>query len=199
MKNSRESPDVWFLCGSHSSGKTTMLSLLLSEGILNERGTEIGVELFYQRQLDTASQDERFEAEVTDLELARDNVYANYTGVIGIESWHPGNLAYAMVRNPSFVPDLIQRMATSPLLCRAHGIWLRIPPQTISMRTQKFQDRKEWAMEFYKQIDENIPLALEKLDLLDRTFLINANRPVNLVLTDIKEIICNTQQRNTLL
>ena len=60
------------------------------------------------------------------LELERDNKLVNHDGIIGIETWHPGNLAYALVRNPDCVDDLIKLAKQSSLLPSAKGLWLRM-------------------------------------------------------------------------
>ena len=86
-----------FFCGPHCGGKTSILRDLYKEGIISEYGSEIGKDLFYQRHIDTALQGEDFEKEITNMEISRDNEYSRKQGVIGIESWHPGNLAYAMI------------------------------------------------------------------------------------------------------
>ena len=96
---------IIFFCGPHCSGKTSILKALHQSNFISYYGLEIGKDLFYKRKLNTASQGEEYELEVTSLELERDFLIAPMKGIIGIETWHPGNLAYAMVRNPNIVPS----------------------------------------------------------------------------------------------
>ena len=76
-----------FLCRPHCSGKTSIIKNLLKDGLILERGCEIGKELFYRRRLDTATQGKQFEREITRMEIARDEKYAK-TG--GVWEWNPG-------------------------------------------------------------------------------------------------------------
>lgn len=180
---------VIYICGPHCSGKSSILKKLYEDKILTEWGPEIGKELYYQRRLDTEAQGEKFELEVSALEQERDRDYLNKNEVIGIETWHPGNLAYAAVRNPEIVPALIQNMKKSPLIHKAYGIRFTISPETIAKRTKTFQDNREWATHFYKKIDSELDSCIKQLDLQDRTITIDANREFDEVLSEVKETI----------
>ncbi|HEX2946049.1 MAG TPA: hypothetical protein VHT96_08835 [Clostridia bacterium] len=176
----------FFLCGPHCCGKTSILSILESEGYISARGSEIGKDLFYKRSFQTESQNSDFEFEVTRLELERDRYFHNTPGVIGIETWHPGNLAYASVRNPKSIKELAELSRQSPIIMNISGIWLRIPKCEIIARSKTFKDNKEWAGEFYEKVDQNMEMCLKELGLLERTTIIDANRPFESVLTDVK-------------
>ena len=178
-----------FLCGPRCCGKTSMLKDLHREGLISEGGLEIGKELFYQRHIDTASQGEEFEKEITQMEIMRDEEYARKGGVIGIESWHPGNLAYAMVRNPFIVPYLLQRMKESPLLPVAYGICFCVSRENIFLRTQTFKDNKSWAVDFYMQIGSCMNECLNHLGLLERCVFVDANRAYDDVYLDVKSAV----------
>ena len=191
-----EGLNFFFLCGPHCSGKTTILKQLYREGIISIRGSEIGKELFYQRNLTTAIQGAEYEFEVTQLELERDLTYFQKEGFIGVESWHPGNLAYAMVRNPDVVPQLIYKMKNSPLLASASGIRLHVASETIYKRTQTFREERAWAAEFYSRIENNLDLCLEQLDLNERIISIDANRDLNTVMENVRQVIINLFQSN---
>lgn len=184
----------FFICGPHCSGKTSILKDLYREGVITERGSEIGKDLFYQRNIDTASQSEKFEIEITKMEMKRDIEYSDKEGIIGIESWHPGNLAYAMIRNPLIVSKLLRIVKKSPLLSYAYGIHLRVSWKNIFARTCTFRDNREWAADFYTQIDNCLEEALKTLNMTKKCFVIDANRPYNEVYLDVKfaiERMCN--------
>lgn len=178
-----------FLCGPHCSGKTSIINNLIKDGLISERGCEIGKELFYQRHLDTAVQGERFEREITQMEIARDEKYARTGGIVGIESWHPGNLAYAMVRNPNVVPDLLREIKGSPMLSDAFGICFRVSWENIFLRTQTFKDDPKWAADFYTQIGSHIEECLECLGLREKCVWLDANRSYEEVYADVKQAV----------
>lgn len=180
---------MYFLCGPHCSGKTSILKKLYDEGILNSIGSEIGKDLFYQRHFQTALQNKEYEYEVTNLEIARDHKFVDTKGLIGIETWHPGNLAYAMIRNPIAVPRLKELMLQSPLLSDAIGIRLHVSYETILKRTVTFNSDREWAAGFYTKIENCLDDCLLSLGLLDRCISIDSNRSFDLVYNDIKKYI----------
>lgn len=182
-------PLIIFLCGPHCSGKSSILRLLYEEGVLSTWGEEIGKNLFYQRRFDTEKQGKEFEFEVTEMELQRDAVFLNGHGIIGIETWHPGNLAYAMVRNTETFSDLLFRMKESPLISCTYGIRLYISPQTIADRTETFENNKMWAVDFYTKIDENLDFCIEQLGLQKRSIWINADQELATVITEVKQAI----------
>lgn len=171
-----ERPVVLFFCGPHCSGKSTLLNNFQKEGLLAHRGSEIGKDLYYSRHLSTADQNEMFEFEVTRLELDRDLSYFETDGVVGIESWHPGNLAYAAVRNRTCLPRLVAYMRTSPLLERAYGLRFHVSERNIAARTRTFAGAIEWAASFYTQIEQELDSCLELLGLQDHIIHIDADR-----------------------
>jgi len=182
-------PTIIFFCGPHCSGKSSILDSLYKEGIFSALGNEIGKDLFYQRGFETARQDEQFEFEVSRRELERDVIYASRQGIIGIESWHPGNLAYAMVRNPDSVSRLVSYMISSPLLSNAYGIRLSVSPETIFSRTETFRDNRSWAADFYSKIDGCLDFCLTQLGLQERSISINADKDFSTVIKEVKDAI----------
>ncbi len=189
MMHEKTRPKIIFFAGPHCSGKSSILKSLYKNHFLTEWGPEIGKELFYQRCFDTEVQDEAFEYEVSEREVKRDIGYAKKQGIIGIETWHPGNLAYAMVRNPSMVSELIHKMKESPLLSGAYGIRFCVSRESILERTKTFQENKYWAADFYKKIDDNLDESIIRLGLERRSITINSDRPFEDVLLDVKRAI----------
>ena len=182
-----------FVCGPHCSGKTSILKALQNKGDIILRGSEIGKDLYYERKFLTESQNHDFEIEVATREFERDLYYTNLEGFIGVETWHPGNIAYAAVRNPDSVPELIELAKKSPFIQNAVGIWLKIPKEVIKERTQTFKDSKEWAGDFYNKIDSKLEDILDNLNLLSRTISIDANKPAADVLNEVQRYIENQQ------
>jgi hypothetical protein len=87
-----------------------------------------GKALFYERKLDTSSPVHQFELEVSQKKIDRDYVYfQSGSGSIGIETWHPGCIAYSLVRNPDIADHLYQLVQESPLINCVAGVYLQIP------------------------------------------------------------------------
>lgn len=184
-------PRIIFFCGPHCSGKSSLLRTLYEEGIFSSWGNEIGKELFYRQGFSTENQSEEFEFKVSREELERDFKFANNPGLIGIETWHPGNLAYATVRNPSSVSKLVSYMKKSPLLSNAYGIRLSIPSEVIFTRTKTFQNNRAWAAIFYTKINNCLDSCMEQLGLQGRYVCIDADREFDIVMKEVKNVIEN--------
>lgn len=175
-----------FLCGPHCSGKTTILKDFEARGLIGFRGSEIGKDLYYERRLDTAAQGVGFEEEVLDREIIRDLQIASSPLLAAVETWHPGNVAYAMVRNPSAVEQLVAKAKKSPLLQHARGVWLQLDRADIMARTRTFSDKAAWAADFYSQVQDAIPLALRRLGLADQITTIDARAALPDVTRDVE-------------
>lgn len=183
------SSKIIFICGPHCSGKTSILKALMEQNIIGFRGSEIGKDLYYERKFMTSKQDAEFEFEIAQKELERDNNYSNESKLIGVETWHPGNIAYAAVRNPETVKQLIEIAKKSPLIDEAYGIWLRIPSETIKQRTKTFENESDWAAKFYSEIDDNIEMSLSGLGLLEKTTIIDAEKPIEQAIEEVIKVI----------
>lgn len=177
---------TFFVIGAHCAGKTSILKLLASEGTIAGRGDEIGKRLYYERRFAPAAQDQAFEEDVATREVARDREYVEVAGIWGIETWHPGNLAYAAVRNPAAIPALVALARASPLLSNCRGIWLRVASETIKRRTVTFAHDREWAAEFYSRIDGHLGACVSLLGLADRTVSISAEGSLDEVARSVR-------------
>jgi nicotinamide riboside kinase len=183
-----------FVCGPHSAGKTTIISRLKANGVVSISGDEIGKRLFYERRLQPETQGPEFEHEVINQELARDAALENIDGIKIVETWHPGNLAYAAIRNPSLVPSLRDKCLESPMITRAYGIYLKIPYETIGVRTKTFSGNRQWAQTFYGQIDSQLPIMLNLLGLTSRTCRVDASLPLDVVYKVVENWILRLPQ-----
>lgn len=178
-----------YLCGPHTAGKTTILKSLQNRGDIDYTGDEIGKKLFYERKFTPEEQDENFELEIIRLELERDSLIVQKNYLISVvESWHIGNLAYAMVRNPRSVDDLVKLISTSPLIQRSYGIWLRVSKENIFNRTQTFSSDRKWASEFYSLIDSKIDSCFKILGFTNY-FILDADRELGANISDVHNII----------
>lgn len=188
---------IVFLCGPHCSGKTSLLKDLIDKSVINFRGSEIGKDLFYSRKFLPGGQGPKFEHEVTDKELERDQLVFQNAFCAGIETWHPGNLAYSLIRNPSCEEDLVRKMQSSPIINSTYGIWLRIPPEVIRKRTVTFKDNPTWAAQFYSEIDRKLGYCISRLNLKNRVTIIDASVSYEEVLSEVSRTIFSIRSTST--
>ena len=103
------------LIGPHGVGKSTLgrvLAQRLGIDFHEEVGATLAADLRHRpAEATAASPQEAFDAEVFDRELARDAATGNRSRVI--ETWHPGNLAYAQLRSPGVVARLAGRVGAA--------------------------------------------------------------------------------------
>jgi len=186
--------EVFFVCGAHASGKTSIVHRLADEGVFDFVGSEIGKDLFYERQLSTQDQTARFEEEIMQLELLRDASLVNARHRrVALETWHPGNLAYVAVRNPQAYEAMVSLALSSPLLSCSRGTWLRIKKNTIRERTKTFAQNAEWAADFYEKIDGEIGNALDRLGIRQRTVIVDAEEPFEKVLSIVRDVVVGSK------
>lgn len=187
----------FFVCGTHTCGKTSIIKRLVAEGVIKFGGDEIGKRLHYQRTVQTDKCDSDFEAEVTQMESLRDHeVITHYSGKpVVLETWHPGNLAYAMKRTPAAASSIIKAYESSPLRDSIRGIWLHLstPEKTIAERTQTFKDDPDFAVSFYSPMQGLIGDALHAMGLIDRTIKISADGTQEEVYQAVKQVVLQAQ------
>jgi thymidylate kinase len=177
------------VCGPHASGKTTIIQMLKDHLVADFFEFEIGKELFYLEKITTDKVDDSFDSRITIMELERDNTYKDKTGVLVVESWHPGNLAYVIVRNEHMTSSIVSQMLLSPLISNAHVIWLNTSKENIFHRTKTFAQKREWAADFYDKLSWVIPKALKYLSLLDNFTIVDTNQPLDEVYNEVVKIV----------
>jgi hypothetical protein len=188
---------LFYICGAHCCGKSTILKRLEQNGDITLRGSEIGNDLFRERLFLTEEANEDFEFEVAHLELQRDFEIVNSKGIVGVETWHPGNIAYAAIRNPTIVSSLLEIARKSPFIDQAYGVWITIDKGVIKKRTKLFQERTDWAPDFYSRINSQIEVCLRLLKLMDRVEIIDGNESIETVINDVEKyfhsVLCTTE------
>jgi hypothetical protein len=183
---------LFFICGAHTSGKTSILKYLQEKQIIDFNGNEIGKQLYYERKFTTEEQGSEFENEVTELELQRDfAIWNSKYKVPAVETWHLGNLAYAMVRNPEQVASLLLKIKNSPFINDAIGIWLRVSKENIQKRTKTFESNAIWAADFYTKVDSKIELCIQLLNLSSNITVVDTNTNFVEVLQKVEKEIIN--------
>jgi len=183
---------LFFICGPHCSGKTSIIRDLGKEIPFLTTGHEIGKEFYYKRKAAGFSTDgagEEFEYEVANAELARDHGLSSGSYAL-METWHPGNLAYALMRNPEAAPRLAAHIKRNSRIIssgRVIGIRVLVSRENICRRTRTFADAPEWAADFYSSISSLIPQALQMLGLEKHTITIDGNQGYDQVKAQIRE------------
>lgn len=180
---------LFFICGPHTAGKTSIIKRLKDENIVPLIGTEIGKQLFYQRKFHPQMQKENFELDVMGHELARDRFFIKNNTVAVIETWHPGNVAYAAVRNPGIVPQMVAKLNSLQYLKDSYGIYLTIDSETIKRRTKTFKDNSDWAADFYSKINKEIEKSIVLLNLASNTIKIDASTNFDVVYENVKAAV----------
>lgn len=131
--------DALVLIGPHSSGKTT-LGRMISERLGWPFHDEIGKRLRWEAlaqdpDAHALRPQPDFDREVTARELARDAAYQGGPRIV--ETWHPGNLAYAQSRSPQLTATLYEQIRHSLRGQDLSRIWvqpLQISPTALSQR-----------------------------------------------------------------
>jgi hypothetical protein len=181
----------FYIIGTHCCGKTSIINRLKSEGHIELSGSEIGKDLYYKEKFLTSSQDLHFEHRVAGLELDRDKSFDDFQGIVVVETWHPGNIAYALLRNKDGCGDLLEYYKSSPFKKNAIGIWLVLsnPAETINQRTKTFIGDKDWAVEFYCAIQNSINDAVNMMGLKNSIIKISADDDADTVYKSVLDTI----------
>lgn len=191
-------PDkLFFICGPHCAGKTSIIRRLKEDGVAGYTGHEIGKELFYEQQKNGFRPDDHrndFEELVHSAEINRDKLIHNRKGIKVIETWHPGNLAYVLVRSSHLYESFISRVKSeSPVFnVNLTGIRLSLDPELISKRTRTFSENPAWAVDFYRKIENILDKPIHDLNLDKRTHIVDASGNFDAVYNQVCEIIRGT-------
>lgn len=147
--------EVIVLNGIHGAGKSTLGERLQKQGGIYL--SEIGRELRRRVSYNVFEQVEDFDRHVMNEELKRDEMLLETKGISVIETWHPGNIAYAMIRNPKFAEEYIQEFSARLQYFKPTMVMLDINRQTFNSRTSENIGNKnsEDLWYFYKKIKAN--------------------------------------------
>lgn len=101
--------DIIVLNGKHQAGKTTLGTMLLEKSDKFKFFPEIGGQLRNEVQYNSLSSSEPFDREVMRRELERSQEILQCQKIPVVETWHPGNIAYAEQRSPLMVPEYLRK------------------------------------------------------------------------------------------
>jgi thymidylate kinase len=147
--------EVIVLNGIHGAGKSTLGERLQKQGSIYL--PEIGRELRRRVSYTVFEQMEDFDRNVMNEELKRDVMLLETKGIPVIETWHPGNIAYAMIRNPKLAEEYMQEFNATLQYFKPTMVMLGINRQTFNSRTSENTGNKnsEDLWYFYKKIRTN--------------------------------------------
>lgn len=173
------------LLGIHCAGKSTILNKLQSKGYMIY--PEIANEIINETHCKAGPYaDEIFENNVWERELSRDEIILNNpNNQIIIETWHLGNLANTTTRFPKLAIEKETIVYDRLQVFNVFPIFLQIPPVIIKRRTKAFKQLDEDIIDFYKILNSNIILILEKF--VNNYSIINANRPIHQVYREVEK------------
>ena len=150
------------IIGPHGVGKTTLgneLARALGIPFHEEVGWKLARDPQFRPQGKTAADNqEAFDAVVFDEELRRDEASAGTSRVI--ETWHPGNLAYAAKRSPVIVSKHLSQIACC---CRRHRTI--VIPLTAPMEALAARQHEPGPLDFFLEVGRQARAWSEKLGL----------------------------------
>lgn len=157
------------LNGPHGAGKTT-IGRLMADIFQTVFQAEIGGILRQEVGDNALNSSEEFDREVMRRELLRDyDLRKNdISSPHVVETWHTGNIAYALLRSPglaiAYLDELIKRLSRFEVF----HVLLTISDSTFSSRaTEKVETKdREKLLRFYKTIVENTKHLYSKLNLV---------------------------------
>ncbi len=172
---------LFFICGAHCAGKTSIIKKLYNDNVINFAGYEIGKEFYYERKkngFNTQTAIVDFEYEVLSAELERDRYLNELEGKFVVETWHPGNLAYVYERSPEYYKSILHEVNNNIWLLdnlNIKGIWLEVSKANIYKRTKTFKENRMWAADFYNRLNSYIGLSIYSLGLENKVIRVDAN------------------------
>lgn len=143
--------------GIHGAGKSTVARLFAERNGGFTYYPEIGGQLRQEVSYNALQSKEDFDLEVMRRELARDRQLFIDPKIPLVETWHVGNMAYALTRNPHLFPSYQKDLNKQLLLFDPTAILLDIGWDTFRSRaTEKIaSDQVDILMAFYQGVLEN--------------------------------------------
>lgn len=153
--------------GVHGAGKSTIARLFVER----DRGfayfPEIGGQLRREVSYNALQSKEDFDLEVMKREMARDKQLLIDPKIPVIETWHIGNMAYALARNPHLFPNYREGLSKQLLLFDPTAILLDIAWDTFRLRTTEkiASGQVDRLIAFYQEVLENTVKIYGQFDI----------------------------------
>jgi len=143
--------------GVSSSGKTTLASRLIEYVEGSKFFEEIGGTLRKSVAYNVLEPIKNFDIEVMKRELIRDVEIMKCDGIPIVETWHIGNIAYMLSRNPTLFPIYARILTYKLRFFEPFAILVRINSETFRNRIKEKLEVKNIAdvENFYKAIFRN--------------------------------------------
>ena len=162
--------EVVALIGLPASGKTQVGKSLGKAGF--DYQPEIAEELIFQGFVAGESADTRFDSEVMEKEFARDRKLLDaYDITLVIETWHPGNLAYALARSAPIFEQYKARLQASLNTFDVKCLVLDIDPTVSYKRFSQLADEAKksgstrLSLLFLNKVRDSISYVIDDLEL----------------------------------
>ncbi len=123
--------------GVHASGKTTIANLLRRAGLGFEFFPEIGDELRKSLSYNPMYAKEDYESVIMRKEVSRDAELQRSNLFPVVETWHTGNIAYLLTRNPAFFKVYEEAMKRQLELINPIGVIVLITKEKFRERIAK--------------------------------------------------------------
>lgn len=144
--------------GHHGTGKTT-IGRLVSQKFGNRFLEEIGGRLREEVAYGTLDSKTDFDREVMRRELLRDHqlLRTQTTDIPIIETWHTGNIAYAMKRSPDLIAFYLKEFVKQLSKFDVFHILITVDNSTFFSRIidKLPESRKKELADFYREITQN--------------------------------------------
>jgi len=153
--------------GIHGAGKSTMARLFVERNQGFAYFPEIGGQLRQEVSYNAFQSKEDFDLEVMKRELARDKQLLIDPKSPVVETWHIGNMAYILARNPHLFPSYQEAFNKQLLLFHPTAILLDIAWDTFRSRaTEKIaSDQVDRLIAFYQEVLENTVKIYGQFDI----------------------------------
>jgi len=156
------------LIGLPSSGKTLLGKYLKNLGYCFR--TEVAGTLISQGFTAGEKADQDFDKKVMRMEFSRDNLFCLSNSIVQVvETWHPGNMAYAMARSSPIVRQYKDQFRLLLQRLEARCLVLDLDPQISYLRSYALQKPTCNSVNFLVKVQKYMSMLMEEFGLTSIT------------------------------